>query len=62
SGVRVVICRGCFGCGPPSKCPGTGRQRGWRIPSWAGCPCPCKAPSTSRVVWECSSKWVVNFI
>ena len=22
----------------------------------------CEALSTSRVVWECSSKWVVNFI
>ncbi len=25
-------------------------------------PTPCEAPSTSRVVWEYSSKWVVNFI
>jgi len=24
-------------------------------------PSLCKAPSTSRVVWECCSKWEVNF-
>ncbi|KAF2413444.1 hypothetical protein EJ08DRAFT_601403, partial [Tothia fuscella] len=58
---RVVICRGCFERSPgPSPLeqdvregenPVSGR---WRS--------SCEAPSTSRVVWECSSKLVVNSI
>jgi hypothetical protein len=31
-------------------------------PVWTGWRCLHEALSTSRVVWECSSKWVVNFI
>ncbi|PTU16784.1 hypothetical protein P175DRAFT_0447756, partial [Aspergillus ochraceoroseus IBT 24754] len=59
--VRVVICRGCFGCGPRLSALERAVREG-ENPVLGGCPCPCEAPSTSRVVWECSSKWVVNFI
>jgi len=60
TGGRVVICRGRFGFGSgPSSLEqdvteGENPVRGrWLL--------PCKAPSTSRVVWECSSKWEVHF-
>ncbi|KUJ06146.1 hypothetical protein LY89DRAFT_662469, partial [Mollisia scopiformis] len=58
---RVVICRRCFGCWlglsslEQDVIEGENPVRDW-------CQHPCKALSTSRVVWECSSKLVVNFI
>ncbi|EMD58210.1 hypothetical protein COCSADRAFT_104431, partial [Bipolaris sorokiniana ND90Pr] len=53
--VRVVICRGRFGFGSG---PSSLEQD---VTEGENPLLPCKAPSTSRVVWECSSKWEVNF-
>ncbi|KAF2240172.1 hypothetical protein BU26DRAFT_443540, partial [Trematosphaeria pertusa] len=58
--VRVVICRGCFGVGGGLSSLEQAIAEG-ENPVCGRPPSPCKAPSTSRVVWECSAKWEVNF-
>jgi len=60
-GVRIVICRGCFGSGPHLSALERAVIEG-ENPVWDGWSRPCEAPSKIRVVWECSSKRVVNFI
>ncbi|KAF1993103.1 hypothetical protein P154DRAFT_451091, partial [Amniculicola lignicola CBS 123094] len=58
--VRVVICRGCFSISYSLRPLEQGVTEG-ENPIYSQQLLPCKAPSTSRVVWECSSKWEVNF-
>ena len=62
TGVRVVICRTAIRTGPCTSLLKSSIIEGENPVDDMDYQYICDAVSKSRVVWECSSKWVVNSI